>query len=67
MKDDADDVLLPEWSGDFNQTMGLFLDEYRREVARQRRRLALARLSFGLTVASAFFVAGRPLLQTLMG
>lgn len=58
------DTLLPEWPGDFNETMRGFLEDYRRQAARSRRRLALARFTFGLTAASALWVAAWPVVKS---
>lgn len=58
------EILSPEWPGDFNETMRGFLEEYRRQASRSRHQLALARLTFGLTAGSAFLVAAWPMVKS---
>jgi hypothetical protein len=67
MNADKLDVLLPEWPGDWNETIGRFLKEYRRQAYRNRLRLTCARLMFGFTAASACFVAAWPFAKTALG
>jgi hypothetical protein len=67
MNTDNHDVLLPEWPGDWNETIGRFLEEYRRQARRKRIELTCARLTFGFTAASAFFVAAWPFAKTALG
>ena len=53
--------------GDFNQTIGIFLEEYREQVSRNRRQRVWASMMFGLTAASAVFVAAWPLAKSALG
>jgi hypothetical protein len=67
MNTDKLDVLLPEWPGDWNETIGRFLEEYRQQAHRKRIGLTCARLTFGFTAASAFFVAAWPFAKIALG
>lgn len=67
MSPNENDVLLPEWPGDFNKTIGIFLEEYRRQASRSRHRRTWAGVMFGLTATSVFFVAAWPLAKSALG
>jgi hypothetical protein len=67
MSANQNDILSPEWPGDFNQTIGIFLEEYRRQASRKRHQRTWASVMFGLTAASAVFVAAWPVAKSALG
>jgi len=64
MNTHQNEILAPEWAGDFNEIIRGFLEDYRRQASRSRHQLALARFTLGLTAASAFLVATWPVVKS---
>jgi hypothetical protein len=67
MNASENEILSPEWPGDFNETMGMFLQEYRRQASRHRQRRAWAGVMFGVSAISVFVVAAWPVAKSAIG
>jgi hypothetical protein len=64
MHSDHNDMLMAEWAGDFNDTIRIFLEDYRRQASRARRRRALGGIFLGASAASTVFIAAWPVLKS---
>ena len=64
MHSDQNDILVAEWAGDFNHTIRIFLEDYRRQASRARRRRALGGVFLGVSAASTVVIAAWPVLKS---
>jgi hypothetical protein len=67
MNASENEILSPEWPGDFNETMGMFLQEYRRHASRNRQRRTWAGMMFGVSAVSVLLAAAWPVAKSAIG
>jgi hypothetical protein len=67
MNTNDNEVLSPEWPGDFNRNIAIFLEDYRQQALYNKRRRSWAGVMWGVSVTSASFVAAWPLAKSVLG